>query len=306
MPLNLHHLAVFHAVANSGNVTRAAEHLMVSQPAVSKQIKTLERAVGTTLLERHGRGILLTDAGRVLASHARSIFAMAEEAERALADLAALRGGTLAVGVTPTIGTYLLPDVLVYFRQRFPGIRVAVQTANAKTLSAALAEGAIELVLGDETVVSPQMQRRQFMLASFVAVAPASHRLSRKRQVTFADLASESMVVREPESSEGWFVHRRLAELGFAASQPLELGSTEAIKRAVLGGLGIAVVPRLAVEGEIADRKLVVLRMPELSIARPLYEIWDSRRTRSKASRAFHCVIEHAVRGTLPKRPRKI
>src|SRR5688500_17274812 len=103
MALNLQHLAVFHAVAESGGVTSGADRLMVSQPAVSKQLRQLERELRITLFERQGRGVRLTEAGRVLSEYARSIFALAAEAESAVADVGALRRGRLTVGATPTI-----------------------------------------------------------------------------------------------------------------------------------------------------------------------------------------------------------
>jgi DNA-binding transcriptional LysR family regulator len=301
MSLSLNHLAVFHAVAEAGGVTRGAERLMVSQPAVSKQLKDLERALHVSLLQRHGRTVRLTQAGNVLASYARRIFALAGEAEAALADLGAMRRGTLSLGATPTIGTYLLPQALVYFRQRFPGIRVEVATANGDSLGAALAEGTLELGLGDETLVFDGMQRRALTRVPFVAIAhPKSKLARRRRKVSLADLAGEPVVVRDTGATEGSPVERYLAEAGMAPGRVVSLGNTEAVKRAVEMGLGVAIVPRLAVQSEVAAGRLAILRMPELSLTRPLYEVWDGRRPRAKASRAFHCVLEHLVRGTLP------
>src|SRR5580704_9534096 len=107
MPINLGHLAVFHAVAEEKSVSRGAERLMVSQPAVSKQVQLLERSVGTALLERQPRGIRLTEAGELLAGYARRIFALEAEAVRALDELRGLQRGRLAIGASTTIGIYL-------------------------------------------------------------------------------------------------------------------------------------------------------------------------------------------------------
>src|SRR5439155_13086068 len=106
---NLHHLSVFHAVATEASVSRGAERLAISQPAVSKQLRELERRLRTTLFDRHPKGVRLTAAGESLADYARRIFALADEAERAMADVAGLRRGRLAVGAGPTAGVYLLP-----------------------------------------------------------------------------------------------------------------------------------------------------------------------------------------------------
>jgi DNA-binding transcriptional LysR family regulator len=306
MPLNLTHLSAFSAVAETGSVTRGAERLMVSQPAVSKQVNELESALRVTLLERHGRGVRLTDAGRLLATYARSIFALADEAEVAMTDVRAMRLGRLAVGATPTIGTYLLPEVLVYFRQRFPGIRVDVETAETDLLRKRLAEDvALDVALGDELLVFPGMQRRPFMRVQFVAVAPTEHPLSKRRRVSLADLAAQPMVMRESGVAERSLVERHFAESNTSFTTTLTLGTTEAVKRAVRMGLGLAVLPRIAVEGEVSAGRLALLRVQGLALTRPLYEVWNSRRPRGKAAQAFHCVLEHAARGTLPSRPRK-
>ena len=301
-------MAVFHAVAEAGGVTAGAARLMVSQPAVSKQLKDLSRAAGTPLLERHGRGVRLTQAGDVLAAYARRVFALVAEAEAALADLHALRGGTLAVGAGPVIGTYLLPEVLVYFRQRFPGVRVRVEIAGAPALRAWLEDDAIDLVLADEAIASDRIERRPFATDPLVPIARPRHPWAKRRrlQVALAEFCKEPLVVGEPGSPSRTLFEQRLAEGGLSAEPALSLGSTEAVKRAVMHGLGVAVVSRMSVAGELAAGRLVALRVPELSsLARPLYEMWSQSRKPGKLARAFHCVLEHAVRGTLPKPGRR-
>ena len=305
MPLNLNHLAVLHAVAEAGSVTAGAERLMVSQPAVSKQLKEFGRALGAPLLERRGRGVRLTPAGELLVGYARRIFALAQEAEAALGDLQALRSGSLSVGTGPVIGTYLLPDVLVYFRQRFPGVRVRVEIAGAEALRARLEEDALDLVLADEAIASERVERRAFMSDPLVAIAPPRHPLARRRGgargVTVAELCRESFVAGEPGSPTRALFERHLANAGLSVEPAITLGSTEAVKRAVMQGLGLAVVSRLSVGGELASGRLVALRVPGLSVSRTLYEAWSRGRPRGKLARAFHCVLEHAARGTLPK-----
>src|SRR5262245_31457617 len=127
MSLSFTELRAFHAVAEAGSVGGGAETLMVSQPAVSKQIKQLERALGTVVFERTARGVRLTDAGALLATYTRRIFALAAEAEQAIEDLGGLRRGKLVVGASPMLGTYFLPAVLVRFRRRFQAIELSLE-----------------------------------------------------------------------------------------------------------------------------------------------------------------------------------
>src|SRR5687768_7231126 len=134
MPLNLHHLALFVAVADERSVSRASERLMVSQPAVSKQLKQLEQALGVPLFDRAPRGVRATQAGELLAGYARRIFGLADEAEQAVAELRGLRRGSLSIAAGTTIGVHLLPDVFVRFRQSHPGVRIDLEIEGSEVV----------------------------------------------------------------------------------------------------------------------------------------------------------------------------
>jgi DNA-binding transcriptional LysR family regulator len=302
MPINLHHLAVFHAVAETGGVTPAAERLMVSQPAVSKQVKELERALGTRLFDRHAKGVRLTNPGTILADYARRIFALAAEAEGAMSDVSSLRRGSLAVGASPTLGTYLLPKALVYFRQRFPGVRLQLEVGNAHLLRGRLLDGALDLALTEADARWPEFESRVLFEDELVAVSHPRHPLARKRQVSPEELCREPFVVRETGSQTRSLVERVLADAGHAVTPVLSVGSTEAVKQAVAAGLGVAMVSKLVVATDIVDGRLAELRVKELSVRRAVRVLRPRGRTESKAAHAFGCILEHAVRGSLPRR----
>src|SRR6516165_3802087 len=124
--MNLNHLAIFHAVAQAGGMTLGAERLDISQPAVSKQVQELEHALGVHLFDRIGRRVRLSQAGEVLADYARRLFALAHEAEEAMADVRAVGRGRLVIGARTTIGAYLLPGVVAEFWRRHPGVELLV------------------------------------------------------------------------------------------------------------------------------------------------------------------------------------
>ena len=304
MPLNLNQLAAFRAVADAGSITRGAERLLVSQPAVSKQVMELERAVGVTLLERRPKGVVLTRPGEVLADYARRIFDLAEQAEAAVGDVDALRRGTLRVGASPTIGTYLLPAVLVHFRRRFPGLRTEVEVGSGRLLRERLEEDQLDFALAGEPVTSPLLESRPFANDPLVAIAHPRHPLARRRRVVSpAELLREPLVVVETDA----FARRVLESLvpnGLPSPAPaLTLDSTEAVKRAVVAGLGVAIVSRLAIETELAAKTLRALTVPRLTATRPLHHVWRAGREEGKATVAFLCILKHALRGTLPKAP---
>jgi DNA-binding transcriptional LysR family regulator len=300
MPLNLTHLAAFHAVAETGSVTLGAERLMVSQPAVSKQVKELEKAVQTRLFDRSPRGVRPTDAGKVMADYARRIFSLAAEAEAAMADHSALRRGSLAVGASPTLGTYLLPQVLVYFRSRFPGIRVRLEVETSHVLRARLLDGSLDLGLSEAEGPWSEVEATVFGHDELVPVVHPGHPLARRRAVTPAALCAEPFVVRETGSDMQSLAERSLAAAGFAIFPVLSLASTEAVKQAVAAGLGVALVSRLAAAPDFAAGRLAVLRMKGFSVRRPVYYLRPRGSTESKAAVAFSCLLKHALRGSLP------
>jgi DNA-binding transcriptional LysR family regulator len=130
--MNLNHLAIFHAVAQAGSMTRGAERLDVSQPAVSKQVRELERALDVSLFDRVGRRVRLSQAGETLADYARRLFALARAAEEAMADVRAVGRGRLVIGASSTIGTYLLPGVVAEFWRRHPRVELLVEIENTE------------------------------------------------------------------------------------------------------------------------------------------------------------------------------
>src|SRR3984957_12950942 len=145
--MNRNHLALFHAVARAGSISRGAEMARVSQPAVSKQIAELEDALGVQLLERQHRGCRLTEAGAILADYASRWRTVENEAEQAIAEYRGLKRGRLAVGASLTIGGYLLPQAIAEFHHRFPEIELRLEIANTPSIQQALLTGSIELGL---------------------------------------------------------------------------------------------------------------------------------------------------------------
>ena len=297
MALSFTQLAAFHAVAAAGSVGRGAAALGVSQPAVSKQVKLLERSVGAVLFERTARGVRPTAAGEVLADYARRIYALAREAEQAMDDLQSLRRGRLVIGASPTVGTYLLPELLVRFRQRFPGVHLALEIENAQALQRRLAEGQLDFGLSEVPPQREELDARPFGQDRLIAVAARSHPLARRRKrVTLARVCHEPFVVRETGSNTKSLVERLLAGRGLAVTPVLSVGSTEAIKRAVVAGLGVAIISALAAGPELAARRLVELRVTDLKLSRPLYHLRLRGKRESKAATAFLCLVDRAAR----------
>jgi DNA-binding transcriptional LysR family regulator len=290
--VNLNHLAIFHAVVSEQSVSRAAERLLVSQPAISKQIRELERSLGVRLLDRLPRGVRPTEAGALLAGYAQRICAQAEDAGNALDELRGLRRGRLRVGASTTIGVYLLPELFVRFRQKFPGVQISLEIAPSDHLAARLAEGEIDLALTEGLIVHESLESAEFMQDELVAIAPAGHALARKRSVSMQQLCREPFVVRETGSGTQSLVERWLAERGMKVAPAMSLSNTEAIKRAVAAGVGVAIVSGMAVSLELQARRLALLRVSDLHIRRPVYRVVPRRTDQSHAVRALIAMLD--------------
>ena len=302
--MNLHHLSVFHAVSQTHSLTAAGEKLLIGQPAVSAQLKLLERSLGTTLVERLPRGVRLTEAGTVLADYAARIFKLADDATAAVKDLDGLRRGRLIVGASPTIGVYFLPPLLVHFTRRFPGLDLQMEIEESTVLQQRLNDGLLDLALTPTAPDSPLLDSAKFMDDQFVAVAAPDHALSKHRRVSPETLAS-SFIARALPSRTGSLVASYFTRLGISARPRLSLASIEAVKQAVIAALGVTIISKLAASPELANNRLVALKVPGLPLVTPVFAVRLRNRPPSKAAIAFGCLLRHAVRGTLPKKIRE-
>ena len=292
--MNLNHLAVFHAVAEEGGVSRGAERLCVSQPAVSKQVRELEAALGLKLFDRLPRGVRLTQAGEVLAGHARRLFAVEADAERAIAELKGLSRGSLRVGASLTIGVYLLPEILGAYRKLHPEIDLELEIANTQAIQQKLRENALDVALTEGFVETGEpknelddLEAEIFHRDELVAVVPPGHRLLSEEVVTAAQFCAEPFLMRETGSGTREVVERALAQVKVVVHPTMSLGSTEAIKRAVTAGLGVAIISRLALSTELAAGLLQVVALSNLRIERPLHIVRLRGKSESHAARAF-------------------
>ena len=289
--MNYNHLMIFLAVAEEGSVSRGAERLCVSQPAVSRQIAALEAALKAPLLERHPKGVRLTEAGRVLLGYARRLAALEREAAGAMAEMAGLARGSLTVGASLTVGSYLLPELLAEYGRRHPHIALTLESGNTEAVQGMLREGRLDLALTEGFAEDPGLDAAVFAHDELVAVAPPGHPLLAEAPIPAARLCREPLILREPGSGTRAVLERALAGRGLAAAPRMALGSTEAVKRAVAAGAGLAVVSRLALSLELETGRLALLPLSDLTLRRPLHRLTRRGAPPSRAARAFLAVL---------------
>jgi len=269
--MNRNHLALFHAVAQAGGISRGAEQARVSQPAVSKQIKELEDALGVRLLERLPRGSRLTEAGRLLADYAQRLATLEQDAARAIEEFRGLKRGRLAIGASTTVGAYLLPEPLSEFHRSHPDIDLHLEIANTREIQRFLMEGTIEVGLTEGLIEAEHLDSQVFHHDVLVTIAPPDHPLLKKERVTARMLCREPFILREEGSGTRAVVERAFEARGLSVKPVLSLAGTEVIKRAVVAGLGIAIVSRLTIGLELTFGSVAVVPVKDLEIPRPLH-----------------------------------
>ncbi len=285
--MNLNQLRVFKAISDAMSITGAARLLRISQPAVSKQLAELEQALGTPLVDRLSRGIQLTAAGNLLASHARRIFQAEHEAEGALAELLGLEGGSLSVGASTTIGSYLVPRVLGDFHTRHPKVNVQLVIGNTQAITEALLDRQIDVGLTEGLIPGESLDQDVLTHDDMVLITNVSHPLANKPRASLADLTSYPLICREQGSGTREVIEAALARQGLQIAPAMSLGSTEAVKNAVLHGFGIAMVSRLTVELELSSRRLRALEVDGLQIRRALHLLTLKGKHPSPSAGAF-------------------
>lgn len=250
MHVSLRQLHIFEAVARHLSYTRAAEELHLTQPAVFTQVKQLEEGVGLPLLERIGKQMYLTSAGREVLATCRDMLEGLERLEMRLADMQGLKCGRLRLAMVTT-AKYLVPRLLGEFCVRYPGIDASLTVTNREKLLARMASNEDDLFIlgtppeGMDVVATPIAEN------PLVVIARADHPLAGKKRIPLPRVAEEPFILREPGSGTRLATERFFAEHRLSLKVRMELGSNEAIKQAIMGGLGISVLSlhTLALEG---------------------------------------------------------
>lgn len=294
--MNFNHLAIFLAVAETGNLTRAAERLHISQPAVSKQLRELEKSLGMALFHRLSKGVRLTEGGEILLEYARQIFALENEAERALNELRHLTRGHLAIGASTTIGVYLLPEICTRFRTQFPGIEVQLIIANTHEVQQRLLNNEVDLGLTEGFITSPEIQAEVLGDDEIIVIASPSSQLLTGKTIFLKQLLGEPILWREIGSGTRAVVESALRDRGFSAPPQISLGNTEAIKRAVVAGDGVAFVSRLTVASELKNNTIKQVPVADFHLQRPLQRLRLTGKYEGRAVREFLRLLRPYVR----------
>jgi len=279
-------LAVFDAIARLGSFTRAAEELHLAQPTVSTQVKKLTESVGLPLFEQIGKRVHLTDAGRHLHAACGTIFGVFAELEDTLAELRGLRRGRLALAVSTT-GKYFAPRLLAAFVERFPELEVVLQIHNRRGLIERLERNEDDLYIFANPPSEQEVVSQVIMPNPMVAFARADHPLAASRAIPFARLAEEPFLMREEGSGTRMIVERTFGRSGLQPKIRMELSANEAVKQAILAGLGVSILSRYTLGLDAEPHNLAVLDVEGFPIAGSWHFVYPVGKQVSAAARGF-------------------
>jgi DNA-binding transcriptional LysR family regulator len=289
--INLRHLISFIAVTESLNFSRAAEELSIAQPAVSQQIRALEKELGVALFDRVGKKVTLTDAGRALLPYARQILALVEAAENEVRERGQLKRGRTSLGAPPTVSTYILPAQLTHFKQEHPGLEVLLREAGTETLLTSVEDGKLDLAIVSTDVLPDSLESIPFLEEAYVLAVSARHPFLGKRQtIKMADLASEPFIL----FPEGYTLRdvtlSACRRAGFEPKVALDGGAMQSALEFVGAGLGVAIVPELALTDVTS---IHALQIADQVLTRHLGLVRLKGRSLSPAARALRDFLTH-------------
>ena len=287
-------LQIFSVAATHLSFARAAEKLHLTHAAISLQIKQLEEVFGSTLFERIGKRVFLTEAGEILLDHARQILQSLKDADESLMALKGLKGGRVAVAVTST-AEYFAPGLLAEFRKAQADVRVRLLVDNREEVSRLLIANEVDLAIMGRPPADLDADAVNFAPHPLVIVAAAGHPLAARSRLAVKDLAAETLIVRESGSGTRQAMEEFFADHPDKPRIAMEMGSNEAIKQAVVAGLGISFISQQTLGLELSTGRLAVLRVDGTPVVRHWYLVRHKSKRLTPALGAFwDFVVEFA------------
>ena len=294
-------IETFRAVAQARSFTKAAVATHYTQSTVSAQIKSLEESLGVALFDRLGREVSLTAAGRDFYSYAEKLLALADEARESVAGQGE-PSGLLSLSAPESLCTYRLPEVLNLFNEQYPTVQIMIaQEYDLPSLEGQIEAGKVDLAfLIADPYHSPALHVESLVREEMVVVAKPGHRLVRRRAVETAELGQETVLFTETDSDRiccyGTLFRGELRAAGAFPQHYLEFHSIEAIKKCAMSGVGIALLPAIAVQQELARKELAAIRWrQEMDISTQM--AWHKDKWLSPAISAFTALARQTLGG---------
>lgn len=272
--MNERKLRIFYEVATRLSMTEAANNLYVTQPAISQAIKELEIEFGVNFFDRIGKKIFLTYEGEIFLRYVRRILNLYNESLQTIKDINGLKLGRLKIGASTTIGIYILTDIIGKFSKKYKNIDISINIENTKVIAEMILDNKIDFGFVEGPVYSDEIVIEDFCSDELVFIASPQHPWAKENTINIENIRSQKIIMREKGSGTREVVENALKSNNIQYSIALELGSTEAIKKAVIAGLGISCLSKRAVIEEVRNYKLSIINIEHLKIVRSLNLIY--------------------------------
>ncbi len=279
-------LQIFGAVARHLSVSRAAEELHLTQPAISMQVKQLEHLAGLPLFERFGRGVQLTQAGQEMAGYAQRVVRLLQDAEEAFAALRGLHAGRVAIAVVST-AKYFAPKLLAMFKKRHADVELRLDVENRDAVVQQLVDNAVDLAIMGTPPKHLETTAFAFARHPLVIIASPEHPLAGKRKVPVQALEKETFLVREAGSGTRAAMERFFAQHHVKPAATTEISSNETIKQAVMAGMGLGYISQHAIGLELQVAQLALVHVEGLPVMRQWNVVHRTEKRLSPAAEAF-------------------
>lgn len=284
--MELYPLKVFLTVATERSFSRAGEKLLRTQPAVSLAVQRLEAELGEKLLDRTGRDLVLTDAGRIVLEYCRRFENLEQELDNALAELRDMASGRLSIGANESTSLYLLQHIVNY-RRMYPKVKIQVRRSLSSKLPGQLIDGDLELGVLSFDPEDDRLESVNIYTDHLCFVVSPAHRFAGREGVSIKELGMETFIAHNVVSPYREQVIRTFQRSKVPLNMDVEMPTVETIRRMVQRNEGVAFLPKMCVEQEIEQGLLVEVSVAEMKLERTIRLIYPARRALSHAARAF-------------------
>lgn len=284
--MELHALQVFLTVATEKSFSRAATKLLRTQPAVSLAVQRLELELGEKLIDRSGKDLLLTDAGRSVLEYARRFQSLQQELDNSIAELRDNSAGRLTIGANESTSLYLLRHIERYL-ELYPKVKVQVRRSLSSKLPDELLDGNLELGVISYDPEDKRIQSRVIYTDSLAFIVSPKHQFASRKAVSISELGQETFIAHNVVSPYRNVVLHHFQEHKVPLCMPVEMPTIETIRKLVQHNVGVAFLPRMCVEQEIEQKLLCEVRVKEMHVERKIRLIYPTKRGLSHAAKAF-------------------
>jgi DNA-binding transcriptional LysR family regulator len=287
MRITLRQLQTFETLVRKKSFSLTAQEMCVTQPTVSKQIKALQEEIGLLLVEQIGKKVFLTEAGELLYSTCKNWLKNWDEFEQTLANMKGMTAGRLRIA-TVTTTKYFLPKLIGQFCQQYPGVDVRLEILNRERVMERLDRNEDDVYIMGVPPENPDISATPFLANSLLMIAPLNHPLAIQKDIALSDIIHEPFILREPGSGTRLQIEKLFSDHNQKPIIRLEMGSNEAIKQAVAGGLGLSILSSSTLIHEQKNKELAILDVEGFPIERNWYWVQHKDKTLPIIAKTFH------------------